>query len=149
VLTASLCLPLLCAQTSGYLTVGQPQKAVGKRNAAVEVRIPVTVQAGFHVNSNTPAEDYLIPLKLTWTETGALAGGEVVYPKPSLEKYEFAPKPLSVFTGGFELTAKFKVAPNAEAGPGMAVGKLRYQACNDRACFPPKTVEVKVPYSIQ
>jgi hypothetical protein len=29
------------------------------------------------------------------------------------------------------------------------VGKLHYQACNDRACFPPKTVEVTVPYQIQ
>jgi hypothetical protein len=43
----------------------------------------------------------------------------------------------------------FKVAANAPAGPGAAVGKLRYQACNDRACFPPKTVEVTVPYQIQ
>src|SRR6516225_8715671 len=106
VLAASLCLPSLFAQSSGYLTVGEPQKAVGKRNAAVEVRIPVTVQAGYHVNSNTPAEDYLIPLKVTWTETGALQGAGVFYPKPTLEKYEFSPKPLSVFTGSFELTAK-------------------------------------------
>jgi len=145
----SLCLPLLFAQTSGYLTVGEPQKVSGKRNAAIQVRIPVTVLPGFHVNSNTPSEEYLIPLKVTWTETGALAGGEVSYPKPSLEKYEFAPKPLSVFTGNFVLTANFKVSPNAQAGPGMAIGKLRYQACSERACFPPKTVEVKVPYQIQ
>jgi hypothetical protein len=129
--------------------VGQPSKVVGKRNAAVQVKIPVTVQQGFHVNSNTPSEDYLIPLRLTWADTGALQGGDLVFPKPSLEKYEFAPKPLSVFTGSFDLTANFKVAPNAQAGPGMAVGKLRYQACSNRACFPPKTVDVKIPYQIQ
>ena len=73
----------------------------------------------------------------------------MTYPKPSLEKYEFAEKPLSVFTGDFELVANFKVAANAPAGPGAAVGKLRYQACSDRACFPPKTVDVTVPYQIQ
>ena len=101
------------------------------------------------MNSNTPSEEYLIPLKVTWTATGALEGGEVTYPKPTLEKYEFAAQPLSVFTGAFDVLAKFKVAATATAGPGMAVGKLRYQACNERACFAPKTVEVKVPYQIQ
>lgn len=122
---------------------------VGSRNAVVQAKIPVSVQTGFHVNSNKPNEEYLIPLKLTWTSTGALEAGEVVYPKPSLEKYEFAEKPLSVLTGAFDLVANFKVAGYASAGPGAAAGKLRYQACNNRACFPPKTVDVTVSYQIQ
>ena len=109
----------------------------------------MTVHAGYHVNSNTPSDEYLIPLKLTWKSTGALEAAQTVYPKPSLEKYEFSEKPLSVYTGSFELTANFKVAANAPAGPGVAVGQLRYQACSDKACFPPKTVEVTLPYQIQ
>jgi Disulphide bond corrector protein DsbC len=113
------------------------------------VKIPVTVRPGFHVNSNAPSDEYLIPLKLTWKSGGALEGGQVAYPKPSLEKYEFSEKPLSVFTGSFDLVASFKVAANAPGGPGAAVGQLRYQACNDRACFPPKTVEITVPYLVQ
>jgi len=121
----------------------------GQRNATVQARIPVTVMGGFHVNSNKPSEEYLIPLKLTWTSTGALQPVQVVYPKPSQEKYEFAEKPLSVLTGSFDLVASFKVAANASAGPGAAAGKLRYQACNNRACFPPKTVDVTVSYQIQ
>lgn len=136
-LAAALGIPLL-AQNSQYLSVGSPLKVFGRRNAVVQTRIPVIVQPGYHVNSNTPAEEYLIPLKLTWKSTGALVPGAVVYPKPSLEKYEFADKPLSVFTGRIELVANFKVAPNATAGPGAAVGQLHYQACNDRACFPRK-----------
>jgi hypothetical protein len=66
-----------------------------------------------------------------------------------MEKYEFSEKPLSVFTGNIELISNFKVAANAPAGPGVAVGQLRYQACSDKACFPPKTVEVTLPYQIQ
>jgi len=137
------------AQDSGHLTVGNPPTVTGHRGASVQAKIPLSVESGFHVNSNKPAEDYLIPLKLTWTSTGALEGGTVEYPKPSLEKYEFAEKPLSVLTGDFNLTASFKVAANATAGPGVAAGKLRYQACNNRACFQPKTVDVKILYQIQ
>jgi len=128
--------------------VGQPQKVAGKRNEAVQTKIPVSILPGFHVNSNTPTEDYLIPLSLKWTSLGALGGGQVTYPKPTLEKYEFADQPLSVYTGNFDLAVSFKVAPNAAAGPGVATGKLSYQACNNKACFPPKTVDVTVPYQV-
>src|SRR3974390_495602 len=80
-LPAVLCLPMLLAQSSsGYLAIGEPLKVAGKGGAAVQVKIPVTVKAGYHVNSNTPSEEYLIPLKLTWTATGALEGGSVEYP---------------------------------------------------------------------
>jgi hypothetical protein len=145
-----LFLPTLWAQSSaGHLTAGQPQKVVGKRNAAVESKIPLSVDPGYHVNSNKPTDEYLIPLSLTWTKPGALQPGLVVYPKPSMEKYDFAPKELSVFTGNFDLIANFKIAPDAPAGPGAAVGRLRYQACNDRACFPPKAIEITVPYQVQ
>jgi hypothetical protein len=143
---------LLFAQSSGYLTVGAPEKAVGKRNAVVQVKIPLAVKEGYHVNSNKPTQEYLIPLKLTWTSTGALEGGEITYPKPLLEKFEFSEKadePLSVYMGKFDLLAKFKVAANAPAGPGVASGKLRYQACSNKACYPPKTVDVEVGYQVQ
>ena len=150
-LTPWLCLPLLLAQSSGYLTVGTPEKVVGKRNAAVQVRIPVTVKDGYHVNSNKPLDESLIPLKLTWASTGALEGGEIAYPKPLMEKFEFSDpdKPLSVYMGKFELSAKFKVAANAPAGPGVASGKLKYQACSNKACYPPKTIDVNVSYQVQ
>lgn len=148
VLPVLLC-ALSLAQDNGHLKVGQPSHAAGKRNAAVQVRIPVMVDRGFHVNSNAPAEDYLIPLKLVWNPGGGLIGGDVTYPKPTLEKYDFGDKPLSVFTGNFDLTVNFQVAPDAPAGPGVKVGKLRYQACDNKACYPPKTAEVSVPYQVQ
>lgn len=148
-LTVCLCLPSLFAQNSGYLAVGEPAKVAGARNAAVQVKIPVSVKSGYHVNSHTPIDEYLIPLKLTWISTGALEGGAVTYPAPSMEKYEFAEKPLSVYTGNFDLVANFKVAANAPTGPGAAVGKLRYQACSNKACYQPKTIEITVPYQVQ
>jgi hypothetical protein len=140
-------LPYLMAQGSGHLTVGALTTITGTRNAAVQAKIPVSIDSGFHVNRDKPLDEYLIPLSLTWSATGALEAGKVIYPKPSMEKV--ADKPLSVFTGNFYLFANFKVAANAHAGIGAAVGKLRYQACNSTTCFPPKTVEITAPYQIQ
>jgi len=148
-ISAVFCLTWLYAQSSGHLSVGAVPKVAGKRGAVLEAKIPVSVEPGYHVNSNKPTLDYLIPLKLTWASTGALEGGEVAYPKADLEKYDFEEKPLSVYTGNIELSAHFKVGDKAPGGPGMAVGKLRYQACSNKACYPPKTVDVNVPYQIQ
>lgn len=142
----SCCFPIQ-SQSSGHLQAGAVQKVVGKRGEAVQAKIPVSIDAGFHVNSNKPSQEYLIPLSLSWTSAGALQPGAVVFPKPNTEKV--GDLDLSVFTGKFDLLANFKVAANASAGPGSALGKLRYQACNSNTCFPPKTIDVTVPYQVQ
>lgn len=102
---------------------------------------------GYHVNSNTPADEYLIPLRLTWN-AAPLQVAEVVFPKPQLEKHAFSTKPLSVFSGDFDIVTKFRAPANAPLGMATLTGKLRYQACNDTMCLPPKTVEVELPVDI-
>lgn len=119
-----------------------------RRGATADVHLSLTVRTGFHVNSNKPDEAYLIPLRLTWN-SGAIEAMNTVYPRPSHEKYSFSAKPLSVYTGRIDLVTKFRAGADAPAGPAMLTGRLRYQACNDRACFPPKTVEVTAPVQVQ
>lgn len=139
----------LAAQTgSPRLEVAEPPLTSATRGGTVTVKFAATLNEGFHLNSHTPPETYLIPLTLTWTP-GVLEGAEVQYPAPQMLKVPFDPKPLSVLTGKFELTTKFKVPASAPTGPATVVGKLRYQACNDKACFPPKTVEVKAPVEVK
>jgi len=139
----------LSAQSSAILTVAPPQKIAAKRNSEVTGKVAVTLGAGYHVNSNAPHEAYLIPLKLTWT-AAPLEVATVTYPKATDEKYQFSPdQPLSVFTGNFDIATKFKVPADASVGLAILAGKLKYQACNSTMCFPPKTVEIKLPVEIQ
>lgn len=118
-----------------------------KVGTTVEAKITAQLRTGYHCNSNTPSDDYLIPLKLTWGPAPLTASG-VVYPKPQMEKYAFSDKPLSVYTGDFDIVTKFKVSDSAVPGPAVLSGKLRYQACTDRMCLPPKTVDVSLPVEI-
>jgi Disulphide bond corrector protein DsbC len=136
------------AQDSRFLTAAPPRKIVAQRSATAEARISLDVRAGYHANSNTPNEDYLIPLRLTW-ESGPLQSIEVVYPKPEERNYSFSSKPVSVFTGQFQILARFKVGANAPPGPGVLLGKLRYQACSDDTCYRPAAVEIRLPYEIR
>lgn len=138
---------LLSFAQSNILTVAPPEKIAAKTGATAQAKISVQLREGYHVNSNTPSDEYLIPLKLTWS-AGPLETAGIVYPKPQSEKYSFSEKPLSVFTGDFEILTRFKVSPTAAPGPAALSGKLRYQACNDRMCFPPKSVDITLPVDV-
>lgn len=133
----------------GVLTVVEPVKLVVKRADNPTHELKVSIRAGYHANSNKPTEDFLIPMKLTWDTTGPLAAAEVVYPKAKMESFSFSEKPLAVYDGEFSIVTKFKRAANPQLGPGFIAGKLRYQACNEKMCLPPKTVEIKLPVLMQ
>lgn len=137
----------LLGQGSQALSIAPPEKIVAKIGAETTVKLKLDLREGYHCNSNKPSDDYLIPLKLTWNP-GALESPEVSYPKPQMEKYAFSDKPLSVYTGSFELTTKFKVSANAMPGQVLVSGKLRYQACTDRMCLTPKTIDVSIPIDL-
>ncbi|HUS08592.1 MAG TPA: protein-disulfide reductase DsbD domain-containing protein [Bryobacteraceae bacterium] len=147
-LAAVLLITPLAAQISNVLFVTAPEKIEGKRNEVVTADFKLQLRTGFHVNSNTPSDDYLIPLKFTFAGATVQAQ-EVTFPKPRMEKYPFSAKPLSVFTGDFKTTAKFKILPTAPLGQSLLTGKLRYQACSHTACLPPKTVDIKVPVEVK
>jgi hypothetical protein len=128
------------------LTVEPPPSITIKRGGAASVKIKVHVKPGFHCNTNTPSDDYLIPLRLTFVASpNGVESSGVTYPKGKDEKYSFSAKPLNVYSGEFEISASFKAAPDAKKGSTNIAGKLRYQACNDTMCFAPKTIEVQVP----
>ena len=135
------------AQTSNVLTVASDRLTI-KCNAEGDVKLKAQLRTGFHVNSDKPSEDYLIPLKLTWAKE-PLQLEQIAYPKPQFEKYEFSATPLSVFSGNFEIVTRFKAPASAAPGPAIMNGKLRYQACNNKECLPPKTIDVAVTVDIQ
>lgn len=140
--------PSLLAQGSGVLSVSPSEKLTIQRGSAADLKLKVQLQPGYHVNSNSPADAYLIPLKLTWAKE-PLEAEQVTYPKPELEKYAFSPNPVSVFSGTFEIVTRFKAPASGAPGLSIVGGKLRYQACNDRECLPPKTIDVRATVSIQ
>jgi hypothetical protein len=139
----------LLAQTSPNLTVAPvPTLKVRKGAVVAAVTLRAVLPPGFHANSNTPSDEYLIPLTLKWTG-GPLQADGITYPKGSLEKYPFSAKPLSVVTGEFSISTRFKVPADAPNGAAAQNGILKYQACNDRMCFAPKTVPVSLTLEIE
>ncbi len=133
--------PPQASTRDNILIVTPPAGVQAKVGAVTEVKLQLDLKSGFHVNSNMPSDQYLIPLELTWNR-GPLEPAEIIFPPPQLEKVSFWPQPLSLFTGTFDLTTRFKTTPAAAPGSAIVTGKLRYQACDDHECLTPKTIDV-------
>ena len=111
---------------------------------AVTVPLSIRIRRGYHINSETPAESYLIPTKLTWDAPGFKTAA-IKYPQAEIVTYDFSDKPLSVYSGTIQITSTLTAPAEIPAGLTELSGKFRYQACNDKACLPPRTAEFKVP----
>ncbi len=108
------------------------------------VNLRFHVGPGFHVNSNQPKSEFLIPTVLKLSAPTDIVIGRVTYPAGSEMSFAFAPEDkLSVYTGSFPVVVD--VRPLAEVIPAkyMIRGELKYQACDNAACYPPKKLPVQ------
>jgi len=115
-----------------------PEVAEVNAGKASVVELRFRVDEGFHVNSHNPSSEMLIPtaLKLEPAVGVKVLGEE--YPKGMA--FKLAGETLDVYQGEFRVRLRV-IAPK---GPSTLTGGLRYQACDNAACFPPRTVAVSV-----
>jgi DsbC/DsbD-like thiol-disulfide interchange protein len=105
------------------------------------VALHFRIAPGFHINSHTPKEDYLIPTSLSIPETSGVALKDAIYPDGTDFTLPLDPATkLSVYTGEFAIQARI-VAPR---GNHLVEASLHYQACDKNACMPPKTITVPI-----
>jgi DsbC/DsbD-like thiol-disulfide interchange protein len=132
-------------EVASVLPAAPVKVAAGK---TVEVPLNIRIRRGYHINSDKPAESYLIPTKLTW-DLSVFNAASIKYPEPEVVKYDFSDKPLSVYSGTIEITSTLAAPTELPAGLTELSGKFRYQACNDKACLPPRTTEFSVPVAVK
>lgn len=114
------------------------------------VELDFRVKQGFHINSNHPNSAYLIPTALKLDAPTDIAIGKIDYPQGRNLSFAFAPdEKLNVYSGDFAV--KVTVHPLHTAMPGKynVRGQLRYQACDDRACYPPRSLPVRFEVQVK
>jgi hypothetical protein len=106
--------------------------------------VKVVIPKGWHIQSNAPLDEFLIPTELK-TEGEGLSFGKVVFPKPILEDFPALGGKVALFAGTIEVKVPVarKNAKVTQESLESAKVVLRYQACNDSQCLPPKEVTAK------
>ena len=123
-----------------YISYAAEEQVVKPAKKAV-VELRFRVADGFHVNSHMPKSELLIPTNLTLQPTAGVKAEAVQYPAGQEYSFSFEPnEKLDVYSGAFTV----KVPVVAEAGSHTVSGVLRYQACDNAACYPPKSLPVEL-----
>ena len=110
---------------------------------ATEVKgvVTATIESGWHINSNKPLDDFVIPTKLSFDGAELVSA---VYPQHTVRSFTFSGgQKLAVYEG----TIQIPFTANLQTGDTIK-GKLHYQACNDTVCLPPRDAEVTIDASV-
>lgn len=118
-----------------------PEQVTVPAGKVSKVLLHFRIAQGLHINSHTPREDYLIPTAFSIPEGSGVRLEGANYPAGTDFVLPLDPKTkLSVYTGEFAIEARIVAA----AGDHLVEAKLRYQACDNNACMPPKTITAAI-----
>ena len=126
------------AQAVEYLYPEQVTVAAGKPSA---VTLHFRIQQNLHINSHTPREQYLIPTVFSIPESSGVRLASASYPAGTDFTLPVDPsQKLLVYSGEFAIQAHIVATP----GDHLVEAQLHYQACDQNACMPPKTITVPI-----
>jgi DsbC/DsbD-like thiol-disulfide interchange protein len=119
-----------------YLYPEQLSIPAGK---STPVALHFRIAPGLHINSHAPKDEFLIPTALTIPAESGVKLDAASYPQGTDFILPADPQTkLNVYSGEFAIQAHITAAP----GDHLVQAKLRYQACDQQQCMPPKTATV-------
>ncbi len=142
-------LQLIHSQDTKHLSVNYSlNKNTYSSDETIKVSLKVSINSPYHINSNKSNDPDLITTSVS-VKSGDFKSVGISYPKDKLYKFEFSESEVRVFEGN--ITIRCKVKPKKELTDGNYTIPLQlyYQACDDKMCFPPKTVDIDIPVNIK
>ena len=115
---------------------------------AFDVELTLEIQPPWHLYANPTGSEVVKPtvISLAAGTPASLAG--VDYPKGESKTLAGATEPLPVYEGKVTLTAHLRLDEDAGPGPFDQELKVRFQACDDRACLAPTVLSVPLRVTV-
>jgi cytochrome c biogenesis protein CcdA len=107
--------------------------------ATTRLALSVSLPEKLHVQSDRPRDPLLIPTVLTVETPAGVRVTNLIYPEPSEFTLEGETTPLAVFDNEFVVGAELELDASVATSTLTIPGRLRYQACDDKVCFQPRT----------
>jgi thiol:disulfide interchange protein DsbD len=115
---------------------------------AYPILIRIRILEGWFIHSTVEGEAGLISTRLVIPDNEAFAVQDLRFPEPQKRRFEYTPTPVEVYSGEILVPATLLVNPKADPGKWTTKGRLTYQACSDKVCLPPETVELPLSVSV-
>lgn len=116
---------------------------------SAEGELVVILKKGWHINSNKPIQEFLIPTAINFSPISGIKIDEITYPTAKKIKFPFATVEMMVYDGTVQI--KFKITPEKtlKVSKGELSGTLTYQACDTKTCLSPAKKEFKISFSVK
>jgi len=115
--------------------------------AAYRLAVTVTIDSGWHINSNAPGSEFTVPTTLEWKLPGGWTAPTVTWPPARQVRFSFSKTPLNVWENTAVIIASGTVPASAE-GRATLTATLTAQACNNTQCLPPTPVTASLDVTV-
>jgi len=109
--------------------------------AEFKLALELNIEETWHINSNTPNDDFLIGTSVTFGGAESFTVSSLTFPQAKEIKFSFSESPVSVYEGKVFITALVKVNSGLTPGEYKFPVSIEYQACNDASCMPPAEID--------
>lgn len=111
------------------------------RGGSAKGSIVLSIPGGLHVNSNRPASEYSIPTTVRLSGAGLRLSGPT-FPRGVNRKFQFSENTINVYEGTVRFPFTVRVPAGFKGDTVRVRAVIRYQACTDEVCYPPRTKEI-------
>jgi len=118
------------------LRINAPESGLIKGRSNI-VHLEIEIKRLYHINSEQPQGDYLIPVSLSFDDKEGIKINKITFPKPVFKKFSFSDSPLSIYEGSVTLTIDVAVGAIYKKKEVILSGTFHYQACDEESCLPP------------
>ncbi len=108
------------------------------------VTVELSVSSPYHINSDRPLQDYLIPTTLEIEPQPDISFVRALFPPAEIKKLPIAEEPLAVFQGKVKVAVEIVLGPSIGSKNIVLQGGVHYQACDNKKCYPP----AREPFSL-
>lgn len=138
-----------------FSTVSYAQTVTGsigngtvRRGAATRGTVVLEIPKELHVNSNKPESEYAIPTTVRISGSGVRVG-KITFPRGTDRKFQFSEDTINVYEGTVFFPFSVTVPRNYRGKSVSLKAVVRYQACTDEVCYPPRNKEIMLTAKVR
>jgi len=119
-----------------------------KRGETTPISLEITVREPYHINSDTPLDEFVVPTSIRFDDEDGLEFGSLDFPEANVRRFSFSENPLSVYEGIFKVEASVRVSSDYRRDEAVISGTISYQACDDISCLAPADLDFSQTFPV-
>ena len=137
-----------CAAASAQTVTGSIGKGTVERGKTARGSVVLNIPGGLHVNSSRPASEFAIATVVKVSGASGVRVTGLTYPKGKNRKFAFSENTINVYEGRVSFPFTVTVPASFKGKTIRVTASVRYQACTDEVCYPPKTKNITLTAAV-